>query len=57
MSFDEFWFRRTLPQIFMLVGARIERNERSEESSKNDKPAVKDVMSMDDLMMMQQGFK
>lgn len=34
MTFDEFWFKRTFPQIFTLLQARIERNERAEKDSK-----------------------
>jgi hypothetical protein len=41
----------------MLVGARVERNERSEESSKDKKSEVKDVVTMQDILMMQEGFK
>lgn len=35
MRHDEFWFERTLPQIFLLASARVDRHERSEKESKN----------------------
>lgn len=57
MGTEEFWFTRTLSQIFLLVSARVERNERQDEESKAPKKkTAKEYMSMEEVMMLQDGF-
>lgn len=37
MSLREFLFHQTLPRVTLLIEARVERNERAEEQSKQER--------------------
>lgn len=56
MDFDEFWFKRTFPQIFSLIGARLERNKRSEQETKPHEPSAREFATEQDMKLLMQAF-
>lgn len=52
ISLDTFLFEYTIPQLTMLIQARLERDDAQDEKSKNKKPTG----TMDDMNEIMRGF-
>lgn len=52
ISLDTFLFEYTIPQLTMLIQARLERDDAQDEKNKNKKPTG----TMDDMNEIMRGF-